>query len=74
MNNFEKSEKHIVIFKGENKLKWYDVESISGKEYQVNLFYSCTCKYFSVHQKPCSHIIAVIKQDLHKEQEVDEDD
>ena len=38
---------------------WYKVKGEHG-DYEVNLAdLSCTCEWFSLHQKPCSHLLAV---------------
>jgi len=37
---------------------WYEVKG-DHSTYQVSLSrMSCTCQYFSLHQRPCSHILA----------------
>jgi hypothetical protein len=68
MNKFEKSGLHKVTKLGEGKYKHFEVESISKEKYQVQVYYSCTCRYFSVHQKPCSHIICALTEEFKKEE------
>ena len=53
-----------LVFKG--KRWFFDVISAkSGKEYKTSVQFNCDCRYYSVqgayHNKPCSHIIDVLK-------------
>lgn len=37
---------------------------VGKKEHSVFLKFGCDCHYFTIHKKPCSHIIAAMKKIL----------